>query len=70
MTLVLLIEDERYPTLNTDDCLWRGESMGSEPPGFYPHEQAVEVPQELLDRLNNAHSELRAAEDAIRALAL
>jgi hypothetical protein len=67
MPRVLLTEDERFPTLYVDDCSWRGEPMGSEPPGFYPDEVVHDVPQELIAALEAAQRALREAEDAITA---
>lgn len=63
---VLVIEDERYPTLYLDDGSWRGDPMGSEPPGHYPDEIVYAIPDRLVSRLEHAHAELRRAEDDVR----
>jgi hypothetical protein len=63
---VCISEGERYPTLEIDDCMWRGEPMGSEPPGHYDFDQVFDIPDQLLEDLTAARRFLYRCEQAIR----
>lgn len=63
-----LSEYERFPTLSLDDGSWRGDPMGSEPPGFYPTDHTIILPVALFEMWEKACADLRALERLINEI--